>query len=104
MQEYVVPASSSQSQDGSSFDKLEQAVQILSKAKNLDESKQFDAALKLYRQGVDMLIEELIERQGTDQSRTYLRNKCNDFMNRIDQLKTLITIEKSSENNKENSI
>jgi hypothetical protein len=28
----------------------------------------------------------LIVRQGTDQSRTYLRDKCNDFMNRIDQV------------------
>ena len=85
----------------SNFDNLQKAVDILGKAKSLDESKQFEDALKLYRQGVDMLLEELIERQGTEQSRTYLRDKCNDFMNRIDQIKLIIRIEKETAN-KEN--
>jgi len=92
-------------QPADNFDNLQKAVQILAKAKTLDEGKQFDAALKMYRQGVDMLIEELIGRQGTDQSRMYLRNKCNDFMNRIDQLKMLIKLENASKENanKENT-
>ena len=77
-------------------------MQILGKAKQLDEMKRFDEALKLYRQGVDMLLEELIIRQGTEQSRSYLRDKCNDFMNRIDQLKLIIQIEKVNAENKEN--
>lgn len=84
------------------FENLQKAVQILGKAKQLDEMKRFDEALKLYRQGVDMLLEELIIRQGTEQSRSYLRDKCNDFMNRIDQLKLIIQIEKVSAENKEN--
>jgi hypothetical protein len=88
-------------QSQSNFDNLQKAVDILGKAKSLDESKQFENALKLYRQGVDMLLEELIERQGTDQSRDYLRTKCNDFMNRIDQIKLIIRIEKETAN-KEN--
>lgn len=79
--------------NNSNYDNLQKAVQILGNAKAKDEAKQFDAALKLYRQGVDMLLEELIERQGTNESRTYLRNKCNDFMNRIDQIKLLLEIE-----------
>lgn len=83
------------------FENLQKAVQILARAKTLDEQKQYDDALKMYRQGVDMLLEELIVRQGTEQSRTYLREKCNDFMNRIDQLKMIIQIEKANEN-KEN--
>jgi hypothetical protein len=49
-----------------------------------------------------MLLEELIVRQGTDQSRNYLRGKCNDFMNRIDQLKLIIQIENANNANKEN--
>ncbi len=65
------------------FENLQRAVRILGKAKHLDDTKQFEEALKNYRQGVDMLLEELIVRQGTDQSRSYLRGKCNDFMNRI---------------------
>ena len=76
--------SSSSSDD---FENLQKAVQILGKAKQLDEIKKYDEALKLYRQGVDMLLEELITRRdGTDSSRSYLRDKCNDFMNRIDQV------------------
>ena len=77
-------ASSSSTEDN--FENLQKAVSILAKAKQLDEVKRYDEALKMYRQGVDMLLEELIIRQGTDQSRTYLRDKCNDFMNRIDQV------------------
>jgi hypothetical protein len=78
------------------FENLNRAVQILGKAKQLDDIKRYDEALKLYRQGIDMLLEELIIRPGTEQSRTYLRNKCNDFMNRIDQLKLLIQIENTN--------
>ena len=88
-------------QSQSNFDSLQKAVDILGKAKSLDESKQFENALKLYRQGVDMLLEELIVRQGTEQSRNYLRTKCNDFMNRIDQIKLIIRIENETAN-KEN--
>lgn len=78
------------------FENLNRAVQILGRAKQLDDIKRYDEALKMYRQGIDMLLEELIIRPGTEQSRTYLRNKCNDFMNRIDQLKLLIQIEKTN--------
>ena len=78
------------------FENLQKAVQILAKAKTLDDNKHYPEALKLYREGVDILLEELIVRQGTDQSRTYLRDKCNDFMNRIDQLKLVIQIEKTT--------
>ena len=73
------------------FENLQKAVTILANAKHLDELKRYDEALKMYRQGVDMLLEELIIRQGTDQSRTYLRDKCNDFMNRIDQVNEVET-------------
>ncbi len=53
-----------------------------------------------------MLLEELIIRPGTEQSRSYLRNKCNDFMNRIDQLKLIIQIENTTKEiaSKENQI
>jgi hypothetical protein len=85
------------------FDNLQKAVNILSRAKTLDDNKNYAEALKLYREGVDILLEELIVRQGTDQSRTYLRNKCNDFMNRIDQLKLIIQIEKAEAAEKKES-
>lgn len=99
----VVPMDTSTSTSREdNFENLQRAVQILGRAKQLDETKNYDDALKMYRQGVDMLLEELIVRQGTDQSRTYLREKCNDFMNRIDQLKLIIQLEKETEN-KENS-
>jgi hypothetical protein len=86
------------------FENLQRAVQILGRAKQLDEVKRYADALSLYRQGVDMLLEELMIRQGTDQSRSYLRQKCNDFMNRIDQLKLIIQIENASCDNKENQV
>jgi hypothetical protein len=99
----VVPSSTPQS-NGDDFDNLQKAVNILGRAKTLDENKRYVEALKLYREGVDILLEELIVRQGTDQSRSYLRDKCNDFMNRIDQIKLIIQIEAAggSVDNKEN--
>jgi len=84
------------------FENLNRAVQILGKAKQLDDLKRYDEALKMYRQGIDMLLEELIIRPGTEQSRTYLRNKCNDFMNRIDQIKIIIQIENATKQLQEN--
>lgn len=84
-----------------SFANLQKAVAMLGRAKQLDDAKRHDEALKLYRKGVDMLLEELMVRQGTDQSREYLRNKCNDFMNRIDQLKLIIQIENAQKESNE---
>ncbi|CAM6002988.1 unnamed protein product [Sphagnum balticum] len=72
----AAPAPSTASTDNDNFENLQKAVQILARAKQLDELKRYDDALKQYRLGVDMLLEELIVRQGTDQSRTYLREKC----------------------------
>lgn len=83
------------------FDNLQKAVQILAQAKQLDELKRYDKALGLYRQGVDMLLEEMIVRQGTEQSRSYLRDKCNDFMNRIDQLKVMIQKQRTADKENE---
>lgn len=83
------------------FDNLQKAVQILAQAKQLDELKRYDKALSLYRQGVDMLLEEMIVRQGTEQSRSYLRDKCNDFMNRIDQLKMMLQNHKTEDKENE---
>ena len=85
----LATSSSNNNNSEDTFENLQKAVTILAKAKQLDELKQYDEALKMYRQDVNMLLEELIVRQGTDQSRTYLRDKCNDFMNRIDQVKPL---------------
>jgi hypothetical protein len=45
-------------------------------------------ALQYYRICVDLLLEELMFAEGTDQSRIYLREKCTAIMNRIDLLKT----------------
>lgn len=97
-------ATPAQPSNEDNFENLQRAVSILARAKTLDEIKKYDEALSLYRQGVDMLLEELIIRQGTEQSRSYLRDKCNDFMNRIDQLKLIIQIEKADSENKENQV
>jgi hypothetical protein len=46
--------------------------------------------LHLYRICVDLLLEELMFTEGTDQSRVYLRDKCTAIMDRIDLLKTML--------------
>jgi hypothetical protein len=59
-------------------------------AQTYDEQKNFPAALHLYRICVDLLLEELMFTEGTDQSRVYLREKCTAIMDRIDVLKTML--------------
>jgi hypothetical protein len=46
--------------------------------------------LHLYRICVDLLLEELMFTEGTEQSRVYLRDKCTAIMDRIDVLKTML--------------
>ncbi len=46
--------------------------------------------MHLYRICVDLLLEELMFTEGTDQSRVYLRDKCTAIMDRIDLLKTML--------------
>ena len=57
-------------------------------AQTYDEQKNYSAALHLYRICVDLLLEELMFTEGTDQSRVYLREKCTAIMDHIDVLKT----------------
>ena len=57
-------------------------------AQTYDEQTNYPAALHLYRICVDLLLEELMFTEGTDQSRVYLREKCTAIMDRIDLLKT----------------
>jgi hypothetical protein len=59
-------------------------------AQTYDEQKNFPAALHLYRICVDLLLEELMFTEGTEQSRVYLREKCTAVMDRIDLLKTML--------------
>jgi hypothetical protein len=59
-------------------------------AQTYDEQKNSAAALHLYRICVDLLLEELMFTEGTEQSRVYLREKCTAIMDRIDVLKTML--------------
>ena len=59
-------------------------------AQTYDEQKNHPAALHLYRICVDLLLEELMFTEGTEQSRVYLREKCTAIMDRIDVLKSML--------------
>ncbi|CAF1033854.1 unnamed protein product [Adineta ricciae] len=72
------------------FIRITAAHQMLTEAQTYDEQKNYPAALHLYRICVDLLLEELMFTEGTDQSRVYLREKCTAIMDRIDLLKTML--------------
>ncbi|UJR24937.1 hypothetical protein I4U23_006301 [Adineta vaga] len=72
------------------FIRITAAHQMLTEAQTYDEQKNHPAALHLYRICVDLLLEELMFTEGTDQSRVYLREKCTAIMDRIDKLKTML--------------
>ncbi|CAF2508419.1 unnamed protein product [Rotaria sp. Silwood2] len=72
------------------FIRITAAHQMLTEAQAYDEQKKYPAALHLYRICVDLLLEELMFTEGTEQSRVYLREKCTAIMDRIDVLKTML--------------
>jgi len=72
------------------FIRITAAHQMLTEAQTYDEKKNYPAALHLYRICVDLLLEELMFTEGTEQSRVYLREKCTAIMDRIDVLKTML--------------
>lgn len=72
------------------FIRITAAHQMLTEAQTYEEQKNYPAALHLYRICVDLLLEELMFTEGTEQSRVYLREKCTAIMDRIDVLKTML--------------
>ncbi|CAF0764902.1 unnamed protein product [Rotaria sordida] len=70
------------------FIRVTAAHQILNEAQTNDQQKNYPLALQLYRICVDLLLEELMFSEGTEQSRRYLREKCTALMDHIDILKT----------------
>ncbi|KAI0978603.1 hypothetical protein GJ496_005165 [Pomphorhynchus laevis] len=81
---------SSNQQFDENFNRIMLASDILDKAKVLDDEGQYYDALFFYRQGVDVLLDELFSVDGTSESRDYLQAKCTHFMDRIDELKAHI--------------
>lgn len=77
-----------QEQQDDEFIRITAAHQILTEAQLHDDQKNYPAALHLYRICVDLLLEELMFTEGTEQSRVYLREKCTAIMDHIDYLKT----------------
>lgn len=70
------------------FVRITAAHQYLLQAQTYEEQRNPRLALESYRSCVDLLLEELIFAQGTNQSRLYLREKSHAIMDRIDHLKS----------------
>ena len=77
-------------EDDDEFIRITAAHQMLTEAQTFDEKKEYPSALHLYRICVDLLLEELMFTEGTEQSRVYLREKCTAIMDRIDVLKKML--------------
>ncbi|CAF0882236.1 unnamed protein product [Adineta steineri] len=73
------------------FDKLKQGLTLLEQAKVYDHNRDYYAAIRHYRDGVDYLMDEFMSRtSANEQSKEYLRLKCHKILNRVDILKKLI--------------
>jgi hypothetical protein len=73
------------------FDKLKQGLALFEQAKSLDQQRDYYAAIRHYRDGVDYLMDEFMSRTcANEQSKEYLRLKCHKILNRVDILKKLI--------------
>ncbi len=92
------------------FDKLKQGLTLLEQAKTYDNNRDYYAAIRHYRDGVDYLMDEFMSRRcANEQSKEYLRVKCHKILNRVDILKKLIkqqehdTIQQAINNEQEKS-
>jgi hypothetical protein len=90
------------------FDKLKQGLTLLEQAKMYDNNRDYYAAIRHYRDGVDYLMDEFMSpRCANEQSKEYLRVKCHKILNRVDILKKLIkqqeheTIQEAINNDKQ---
>ena len=73
------------------FDKLKQGLTLLEQAKTFDHNRDYYAAIRHYRDGVDYLMDEFMSRtSANEQSKEYLRHKCHKILNRVEILKKLI--------------
>lgn len=73
------------------FDKLKLGLTLLEQAKTFDNNRDYYAAIRHYRDGVDYLMDEFMSRtSANEQSKEYLRLKCHKILNRVDILKKLI--------------
>lgn len=73
------------------FNKLKQGLTLLEQAKVYDHNRDYYAAIRHYRDGVDYLMDEFMSRaDANEQSKEYLRVKCHKILNRVDILKKLI--------------
>lgn len=73
------------------FSKLKKGLTLLEQAKQFDQRRDYYAAIRHYRDGVDYLMDEFMSRAcGNEQSKDYLRMKCHKILNRVDILKKLI--------------
>ncbi|CAF0897324.1 unnamed protein product, partial [Didymodactylos carnosus] len=73
------------------FDKLKAGLELIEKAKLFDFEKDYYGAIRYYREGIDLIMDEFMSRTtGNEQSKEYLRLKCHKILNRVEELKKLI--------------
>ncbi|CAF0782737.1 unnamed protein product [Didymodactylos carnosus] len=73
------------------FDKLKSGLKLIENAKLYDLKKDYYLAIRYYREGIDLIMDEFMSRTtGNEQSKEYLRLKCHKILNRIEELKKLI--------------
>ena len=72
------------------------AIDLAMKAKNLDQKQYYEGACKLYENSIDHFLLALKSEPQNEGSRTTIRAKCRQYLNRAEELKILIMDKKSN--------
>ncbi|CAK1542698.1 unnamed protein product [Leptosia nina] len=71
------------------------AVNILKRGVDLDTKKRYTEALVCYQEGLQILVDK-IKAERDDSTRSYLRKKVEEYMNRAETIKTLVIKQKEA--------
>ena len=72
------------------------AIDLALKATNLDHKQYYEGACKLYENSIDHFLLALKSEPQNEGSRSTIRSKCRQFLNRAEELKILIMDKKSN--------
>jgi len=80
--------------------KLQKAIDIVTKATELDKAQKYDEALRLYESGVEYFLHAIKYEAASERSKESIRAKCIQYLDRAEKLKQFIADAKEPQKQK----
>lgn len=73
---------------------LQKAIEIVNRATEEDKNKNYEEALRQYQHGVEYFLYAIKYEAHSDKAKSSIREKCNQYLERAEKLKTFISSQK----------